>query len=263
MFKIEAYAHLIRRTGIMHHLEFMSQMYKRLELEAPTLPELVNSWNAFVLAYLHEEETYKRHKLYDTQKVKRLDGVRCALVKGIRTLVKMKLKSLDEDERLAADVLDTEIIHTFGNFTRRDYEHKSALITKMTEEFKATGKHLDATNRLGLQPLVNELQTCNIDFILLYNVRSDEYLQAKEKGRATDARLTTDKAFKTLIRTMDALYTINEVSTNNEDVRNMLIKFSFSINAIILQTKNTVAHLGKRKNKKNEEAEATMTEEFY
>ncbi|MDR0538624.1 MAG: DUF6261 family protein [Tannerellaceae bacterium] len=240
-FKIEKYAKLLKDISISNHYAFVHDLRIRLQQEISQVPALTESWNKLVLAFNHEDEAYKHHKLFETKQIVELDNWRISLLTGMAALVRMRLKSMTEAERKAADMLETEVFQTYRTIHHLNYEAKTSDIINLIEDLNSN-KHRSAVITLQLQALLNELTAANTEFNVKFNERAEEYRQVKELGSATDARPATDEALKNFTDTLEALYKSNEASTKDLAQRAIFEKCFFIINSVIDHARKTYIH---------------------
>ncbi|MDR0538679.1 MAG: DUF6261 family protein [Tannerellaceae bacterium] len=241
MLKIEPFSTLLAKLSISNHYEFANNIKVRLEQEIANAPLLTAPWNKYIAAFNHEDDAYKHHKLFETQQLIQLDEWRLSILRLVFETIKVRLKSPTQAEHDAAELLNTEILHTYKNIRELDLESKTGDITNMIQDLQSN-KLKNAVSDLHLQSLQNELVAANNAFISKFDERADDYQQQRIVGSASDARLATNEAFKALVIALQSIHESNELSTPNLSLRGVYEKCAFIINSTINHTKKTYSH---------------------
>ncbi|MDR0536895.1 MAG: DUF6261 family protein [Tannerellaceae bacterium] len=258
MIKIESYSRLIYQLPISNHFEFMSEVRTRIEQEIQQIPLMDTGWTRFLDAFNHEDDVYKRHRFIYTEELVVLDKQRKGFVSEIFDIVRLRLKKKDEVVAQAAKLLSVEIVHTYKNISRLNYEARTGDITNMIQAFQQP-KYQAAVAQLALMPTINELTSSNYNFSVKYKERAEEYRAQKEGGSASDARIDTNKAFHAMVMDLLSISRSNELGAKDQAVDALLGKISFSLNSIIDQTKKVEAHR-KGNNEENENGSEKYTD---
>ncbi|MDR0538193.1 MAG: DUF6261 family protein [Tannerellaceae bacterium] len=241
MIKIEKYSLLIAKMLISNHFEFMSDIRYRIEQDIEQIQPMLESWHNFIKAFAHEDAVYKRHKFLETDELIALDVKRKNLVMELFDMVRIKLRSRNDIDLAAAKLVNVEIVRTYKNVNRTNYEARTADITNMIQRLQDS-RYQAAVTKLVLLPTMNELVSANANFNTKYNERADEYRAQKEIGSATDARPATNEAFKEMIEDLKSIYRANERGAKDQNLRVQLEKIAFTVNSTIDQSKRNEAH---------------------
>lgn len=133
------------------------------------------------------------------------DSERDTLFSGLAGTIKSAINHFDAEVKAAAGRLEL-LFGTYGNVAIKPYDQETAAIIKLVEELE--DPYAADVAKLGLAPWVAELKSKNIAFDNLKNTRYSENA-AKPQQNLKEARLETDKAYRAIVKRINALIEVN------------------------------------------------------
>ena len=133
------------------------------------------------------------------------DSERDDTITGLVGTVKSALNHYIPAMRAAATRLML-LFDTYGNLATKPYDQETASITKLVSDLE--GPYAAEVATLGIGGWVAELKNRNNAFDSLKNMRYDEDA-AKPQQNLRQARTETDKAYRAVVKRIDALIEVN------------------------------------------------------
>ncbi len=174
-----------------------------------------------------------------TDELSVVDNERDTLFSGLSGTIKSALNHYDAEIRAAASRLKL-LLDTYGNLSTKPYDQETAAIIKLVDELE--GPYAADVAKLGITGWVIELKNQNLAFDTLKNTRYAENA-AKPPQNLKEARLATDKAYRAIVKRMNAL-----IEVNGEEV---YADFVTEMNQRIDNYKTVLAQRHGRKTKSN------------
>jgi enamine deaminase RidA (YjgF/YER057c/UK114 family) len=158
------------------------------------------------------------------------DHVRDRIFRGLDDAVKSALNHFSSDKREAARMLKI-VLDRYGNIAAKAIDQETAAIDDLIRELQ-TGNYPAMTVTLALTDWIEQLQTENRRFKDLMMARYSEAAQRPATHMKT-ARAATDRAFRELIRQLEALALVNGIKEYETLFR--------ELNAVLERYKNLLA----------------------
>lgn len=174
------------------------------------------------------------------------DAGRDDISSGLAGTIKSALNHFNPEMRAAATRLNL-LLDTYGNIATKPYDQETAAITKLVSELE--GPYAADVATLGVGGWVEELKNRNNAFDSLKNMRYDENT-AKPQQNLRLARLETDKAYRAVVKRINAL-----IEVNGEQA------YSGFVNEINQRIENYQVILAQRQGRNAKEAETKSKEQ--
>lgn len=165
----------------------------------------------------------------------------------------------DEERQRAGNALYL-LFKDAGNVTSRAYMAATAVYNDIIDSL-GDEPYASALTLLHMEEAPEKLKEANDAFNDVYNDRSHEDLSRKKITDLKTLRPITDKAFDTLAKAVNALYMVNELTTQDETTRTDLGKVIQLANSFLLRFRKTVGANTSGKSEEEEEGGDTPTPE--
>jgi ribosomal 50S subunit-associated protein YjgA (DUF615 family) len=142
-----------------------------------------------------------------TGEIHEVDHLRNRLFRGLDDAVRSALNHFDAAKREAAGRLMI-VLDNYGNIAARAIDQETAAIDDLLREFR-NGEYSAMVELLALNDWLEHLDMTNRRFKELMMARYDETAQHHSATNMKAARAATDKAFRDLIRQLEALARVN------------------------------------------------------
>lgn len=159
-----------------------------------------------------------------------VDSSRDSLFSGLSGTIKSAINHFDHEKKAAANRLKL-LLDTYGNLTIKPYDQETAAIIKLVDELE--GSYAADVAKLEITGWINELKSQNQIFDNLKNTRYAEHA-AKPQQSLKQARLATDKAYRAIVKRLNAL-----IEVNGEEA---YADFVMEVNQRIENYNNVLAH---------------------
>lgn len=186
-----------------------------------------------------------------TQKIADADEDRDHILRGFLDGVKSNLNHFDAAKRQIAVDLDTVVGH-YGDVPGRTYDDETAAINDLVREL-SVNENMNRLSTLGLTDWVAALSAKNAEFEALMGKRYTETANLPDV-RMASARTDVDKAFREILKRLDALIIVNGPGKYKEYVR--------ELNARIERFKDIMSQEQGRRDAKKEDEEITPDPEL-
>lgn len=139
---------------------------------------------------------------------------------GLSQFVKGLTKSPEATTRQQAIVIKTYLKTLGGNFTRKNQQERSALLTKLVNDFAKTTTLIAANTVAKTQVFITEIDTKNKAFIAKYEARNaTESLNESNLESFVSIRPEAEQVFEELLKLLIGRYQTNiEDKVDNEDI---------------------------------------------
>jgi hypothetical protein len=164
------------------------------------------------------------------------DRVRDRIFRGLDDAVKSALNHFNPDKREAARLIEI-VLDRYGNIAAKAVDQETAAIDDLVRELQS-GNYPALTTTLALTDWTEQLQTENKRFKDLMTARYGEAAQRPATNMKA-ARAATDKAFRELIRRLEALALVNGTKDYEALFR--------ELNAVLERHKNLLARRKKER----------------
>jgi hypothetical protein len=177
-----------------------------------------------------------------TSELKEQDHLRDRLFRGLDDAVRSALNQFDPAKREAARRLMI-VLDNYGNIAARAIDQETAAIDDLLRELRS-GEYPAMIELLLLNDWIEHLDMANQRFKELMMARYDETAQQRPATNMKAARAATDKAFRNLIRQLEALARVNGMEVYEAFFR--------ELNAVLERYRNLLAQqAGARKAKES------------
>lgn len=184
------------------HFAFVSNTYAKASNIAKIKEKATAALDSLKTAVAAEDEALKiSQKSLLTDEITAADRKRDTLYSAYRKLVKGSLYSPLDDQAEAAKVL-YQNLKDYGIDPQMQLDKETGLMTNLIGDL--TGKYSSQVATLGLSSYISALNVANGEVNTLIMQRADER-GVQVAGALRTARTATDAAYKTLIKTVNAL----------------------------------------------------------
>ena len=195
---------------------------------------------AFAAAVANELECFQPDKGYlETSEVAAADRARDQLFYFYKQVIQAYADfQPDADKQKAGSTL-AFAFREAGRVAEVDYASETALLTDLVEKLRQE-PYVAALATIGLADAPDELEAANTAFNTIYLKRSAAERDRAQSWSMKTLRPVTDDAFNALAKAINALYAVNEMVTDDADVRTALGKVIDDVNAIVIRLKKTI-----------------------
>ena len=195
---------------------------------------------AFAAAVANELECFQPDKAYlETPEIAAADRARDQLFYFYKQVIQAYADfQPDADKRKAGSTL-AFAFREAGRVAEVDYASETALLTDLVEKLRQE-PYVAALAAIGLADAPDELEAANTAFNTIYLKRSAAERDRAQSWSMKTLRPVTDDAFNALAKAINALYAVNEMVTDDADVRTALGKVIDDVNAIVIRLKKTI-----------------------
>ena len=195
---------------------------------------------AFAAAVANELECFQPDKGYlETSEIAAADRARDQLFYFYKQVIQAYADfQPDADKRKAGSTL-AFAFREAGRVAEVDYASETALLTDLVEKLRQE-PYVAALAAIGLADAPDELEAANTAFNTIYLKRSAAERDRAQSWSMKTLRPVTDDAFNALAKAINALYAVNEMVTDDADVRTALGKVIDDVNAIVIRLKKTI-----------------------
>ena len=196
---------------------------------------------AFATAGNNEIANYKPEKaLFDTTEVEATDGKREDIFTYHKQIVKTIANySLDEEKKAAAQRV-AYAFNEVGDIFRMDYMSETTAFDDLVETLR-TEPYITALATINMSDAADELEAANNKFREAYKNRATAEYERAQKTSLKTLRSLTDDAFNEMVKTIEAIYTYNELITKDEEKREALQKVIDDINISLLRLRKSIS----------------------
>ena len=195
---------------------------------------------AFAAAVANELECFQPDKGYlETSEIAAADRARDQLFYFYKQVIQAYADfQPDADKQKAGSTL-AFAFREAGRVAEVDYASETALLTDLVEKLRQE-PYVAALAAIGLADAPDELEAANTAFNTIYLKRSAAERDRAQSWSMKTLRPITDDAFNALAKAINALYAVNEMVTDDSDVRTALGKVIDDVNAIVIRLKKTI-----------------------
>ncbi len=195
---------------------------------------------AFAAAVANELECFQPDKGYlETSEIAAADRARDQLFYFYKQVIQAYADfQPDADKQKAGSTL-AFAFREAGRVAEVDYASETALLTDLVEKLRQE-PNVTALAAIGLADAPDELEAANTAFNTIYLKRSAAERDRAQSWSMKTLRPVTDDAFNVLAKAINALYAVNEMVTDDADVRTALGKVIDDVNAIVIRLKKTI-----------------------
>ena len=195
---------------------------------------------AFAAAVANELECFQPDKGYlETSEIAAADRARDQLFYFYKQVIQAYADfQPDADKQKAGSTL-AFAFREAGRVAEVDYASETALLTDLVEKLRQE-PYVAALAAFGLADAPDELEAVNTAFNTIYLKRSAAERDRAQSWSMKTLRPVTDDAFNALAKAINALYAVNEMVTDDADVRTALGKVIDDVNAIVIRLKKTI-----------------------
>lgn len=195
---------------------------------------------AFAAAVANELECFQPDKGYlETSEIVVADQARDKLFLFYKQIIQAYADyQPDADKQKAGSTL-AFAFREAGDVPRLDYASETSTLTDLVEKLRQE-PYVAALAAIGLADAPDELEAANTAFNTIYLKRSAAERDRAQSWSMKTLRPVTDDAFNALAKAINALYAVNEMVTDDADVRTALGKVIDDVNAIVIRLKKTI-----------------------
>jgi len=251
--KIEAFFRKHLRND--EHFQFHTAVRDLIIKEGAQTLKIQTQFAAYQTLYDREDEGIKKvSKSFLTDKIHKADKARDDIYAGMVLINEGSLRHYSEPIREAAERLKI-LFDTYGNIPQKPLNEQTSAVHNILQELK--GEYLAATQTVGINGWVAELETRNAAFDALMLERFDE-AAAKTDIVVRTARRELDAAYDIIVERINALAVVEGIEQYEAFIRKLNI-------VIAKYTAILNARLGKKHHRpeteESQEPETTETEE--
>lgn len=214
--KIES-IHFIRLRN-EEHFQFHSEFKGLVVTHKASTLNIETAFNAYLPLYSQEAEALNKIiKSSLTSVLADADKLRDNTFMGLSDAVSAAARHFRPEVKLAAQRMMVVFNH-YNGLTRRNYDQESAAINTFIAELNSSCA--DDITTIGVGDWVSELQSNNDNFINLMKTRYTEEA-GKTQYEMKEVRIQIDNAYRSIIKRIDALMTINGESDYTAFVREL------------------------------------------
>lgn len=213
-------------TGLTNeeHYKFMFDTDALIIAATASSLSIENDYVIFKEAFENEGEALGFvRKSSITDNIYDADLVRDTTLRGLKKAIESNSSHFKPAIRETANRL-LVFFNTYGNVTVKSYEEESAAIIKIVSELKTT--YAADINLLGLMEWVVELENNNNSFDQLMTNRFDES-DDKTRLRMKSVRKEIDKAYKAIVKRINALIIVNGEATYTDFVNKLNLRIAY------------------------------------
>ena len=195
---------------------------------------------AFAAAVANELECFQPDKGYlETSEIAAADRARDQLFYFYKQVIQAYADfQPDADKQKAGSTL-AFAFREAGRVAEVDYASETALLTDLVEKLRQE-PYVAALAAIGLADAPDALEEANTAFNTIYLKRAATERDRAQSWSMKTLRPVTDDAFNALAKAINALYAVNEMVTDDSDVRTALGKVIDDVNAIVIRLKKTI-----------------------
>ena len=214
----------LKRLTNEEHYKFMFDTDALIIAATTSTLSIENDYVIFKEAFQNEGEALGFvRKSSITDNIYDADLVRDTTLRGLKKAIESNLSHFKPVNREAAKRL-LVFLNTFGNVTAKSYQEESAAIIKIVSELKST--YATDINLLGLMEWVDELENNNSSFDHLMTNRFDES-DDKTRLRMKEVRKEIDKAYKAIVKRINALIIVNGEANYTDFVNKLNLRIDY------------------------------------
>jgi hypothetical protein len=195
-------------------------------------------------SFLSDQEKAKEvflvnRKFDETENIKQADADRDKLMKAfIQSIASYAGGSGTTVQQTAAEAVG-RLLEPYRGAPNKSYVKNTAELGKFVEDVQKAPYAAHLTT-LGLTDAVARLKVLNDNFHTLYNSRSEQLLDRKEREKMTLLRKTSDKTFDEIVEDFNVLYRMETDAERKLSIGDAIDR----INALIIQWQRTLASRG-------------------
>jgi len=227
--KIEAFFRKHLRNH--EHFQFHTAVRDLIIKEGAQTLKIVTQFATYQALYdVEDEGIQKVSKSFLTGKIHEADKARDDIYTGMVLINEGSLRHFSEPVREAAGRLKI-LFDTYGNIAQKPLNEQTSAVHNILQELK--GGYLAATQTVGINAWVAELETRNAALDALYLERIDE-AASKTDIVVKTARIELDAAYDIIVERINALAVVEGIELYESFIRklNLLIdKYTAILNA--------------------------------
>ena len=223
------------------HVQLMTDLSTKITKEVAETLGFAGPYAKFFAAATMEIDNYKPFRGYvDTKEVQGGDDVRDDTFYFNRAVAKAYADHHpDADIRKAgADVYF--LFNEAGEVADMDYAAETATITQLVTKMRQE-PFVSALAKIGQEGMPDMLESYNTAFHEIYSKRSVTERERTTTASMKELRAASDAAWDELAEAINALYTVNELVTKDEEKAAALLKVIDDANTYLLRFRKTVS----------------------
>lgn len=222
------------------HFTFNREVLNCMQTHIGELTLLHDVFRLYKAAFELEDLIYKHFKkMPGMQMLYGLDNTRISYFTNISIVIKADTQNPDNDICLAANRL-LFIQDNYKDIRRKSINDRSAYILNFLSELDSD-ENKEAVKLVRLTWLVENLRETNLNFIELYELRSDWIFKKKQQGDMETIKPEVNKAFRKLCNTINQLQEANKITVNNPVIETELNKIADKLNCILDNACRTIS----------------------
>ena len=224
------------------HLQFSKNELIAIPQAMATKYGFINPWNAYNQAVQNQSNCYKPEQSYlDTPEVETTDRARDEVFLFYSRVIQDYADYCPDAEKKKAAQTLAHAFRETGDATRMEYSGETAAIDDLVEKLQEE-PYASALTVMGMEDAPETLSTYNTKFNEIFMKRTDEERKRAYASNMKTLRPITDEAFNSLARTINALYAVNELTTQDETTRQELGKIIDDANSAIVRFRKTIGN---------------------
>ena len=222
------------------HVQLMTDLSTKITKEVAESLGFAGPYAKFFAAATMEIDSYKPFKGYvDTKEVEGGDDVRDEVFYFNRAVAKAYADHHPDADikKAGADIFF--LFNEAGNVTVMDYAAETATITQLVTKMRQE-PFVSALAKIGQEGMPDMLESYNTAFHEIYSKRSVVERERTTTASMKELRAASDAAWDELAEAINALYTVNELVTKDEEKAAALLKVIDDANTYLLRFQKTV-----------------------
>ncbi|WP_298072901.1 DUF6261 family protein [uncultured Bacteroides sp.] len=222
------------------HAQFITDVLNAVSQEVAKAQGFAARQAAFAAAAANELECFRPDKAYlDTPELVAADQARDQLFLFYKHVIQAYADYQPDAARQKAGATLAFAFREAGDVARMDYASETSTLTDLLQKLRQE-PYVSALTTIDLSDAPDALEAANTAFNTIYLKRSAVERDRVQSWSMKTLRPVTDDAFDAMAKAINALYTVNEMVTNDEAVRTALGKVIDDVNAIVIRLKKTI-----------------------
>ena len=201
------------RATNAQHVQFVTDILVAVPEDVATQYGFAAQRSAFATAAEEEIACFKPDKGYlDTAKIVEADKKRDETYLFNKKIVEAYAEYCPDPELREAGKTAVFVFHEAGTPTELDYAGETATLTDVAGTLRQE-PYISALTKIGRESAPDDIAEANDAFNQLYKTRTTEERKRAFASKLKTLRPVSDTAFDTLCETINAFYTVNELTT--------------------------------------------------
>lgn len=223
------------------HVQFVTDILVAVPEDVATQYGFAAQRSAFATAAEEEIACFKPDKGYlDTAKIAEADKKRDETYLFNKKIVEAYAEYCPDPELREAGKTAVFVFHEAGTPTELDYAGETATLTDVAGTLRQE-PYISALTKIGRESAPDDIAEANDAFNQLYKTRTTEERKRAFASKLKTLRPVSDTTFDTLCETINAFYTVNELTTKDEATSEALGEVIDDVNDILVRLRKTIS----------------------